>query len=500
MDFLQTIALGFQTCLQPVNLLYCFIGTLIGTLVGVLPGLGPGGAMAILLPVTFNAPPLASIIMLAGVYYGAQYGGSTTSILMNIPGEAASIVTCLDGYQMARKGRAGPALGIAAFASFIAGTFSTMGIILLARPLVGFALKFGPPEYFTLMILGLVILSFLSRKSLIKSFVMVTVGLILSYVGMDSMAGQTRFTFDIDNLLQGIPIIPMVMGLFGIAEIMENLEGTEMGSIFKTHLKGLFPSLKDWGDSIWAIIRGTIIGFFLGVLPGGGALLGSFVAYAVEKRVSKHPEKFGTGVIAGVAAPEAANNAGSQGAFIPLMTLGIPSNVVSSILFAALLIHNITPGPLMLKEHPDMFWGLITSMYVGNAMLLALNLPLIGIWVKILKIPFNRLFVLIIVCCLIGVYSINSSVWDIGVMITFGVFGYLMRKTGFESPPLVLAFILGPRMEQSLRQSLLLSQGSMAIFFGRPIALTCLMLAAVLIIISFSRLTARKREEMLREG
>jgi len=499
MDLLQTILLGFQTCLQPVNLLYCFIGTLIGTLVGVLPGLGPGGAMAILLPVTFNAPPLASIIMLAGIYYGAQYGGSTTSILMNIPGEASSIVTCLDGYQMARQGRAGPALGIAAFASFIAGTLSTFGIIILARPLVGFALKFGPPEYFALMILGLIILSFLSRKSLIKSFMMVAVGLLLSYVGMDTMAGQPRFTFGIDNLLQGMPIIPMVMGLFGIAEIMENLEGTEQGSIFKAHLSGLLPSLKDWRDSIWAIMRGTIIGFFLGILPGGGALLGSFVSYAIEKRVAKHPEEFGKGAIAGVAAPEAANNAGSQGAFIPLMTLGIPTNVVSSILFAALLVHNITPGPLMLKERPEMFWGLITSMYVGNVMLLALNLPLIGIWVKILKIPFNRLFVLIIVFCLIGVYSIDSSVWDVGVMILFGVIGYIMRKAGFESPPLVLAFILGPRMEQSLRQSLLLSQGSVGIFFEKPIALSCLILAAILVVISFSRYTVQKRQEMLQE-
>jgi putative tricarboxylic transport membrane protein len=347
------------------------------------------------------------------------------------------------------------------------------------------------------MILGLIILSFLSRKSLVKSFMMVALGLLLSYIGMDSMAGQTRFTFGIDNLLTGMPIIPMVMGLFGVAEIMENLEGTRQGSIFKAHLKGLLPTLKDWGDSIWAIIRGTFIGFFLGILPGGGALLGSFVSYAIEKRISKHPEEFGHGAIAGVAAPEAANNAGSQGAFIPLMTLGIPSNVVSSILFAALLVHNITPGPLMLKERPDMFWGLITSMYVGNAMLLALNLPLIGVWVKILKIPFNRLFVLIIVFCLIGAYSINSSVWDVGVMIAFGVIGYIMRKAGFESPPLVLAFILGPRMEQSLRQPLLLSQGSVGIFFERPIALGCLILAAVLIIISFSRYAAQKREEML---
>ncbi len=497
MEFYQSIVLGFQTCLQPMNLLYCFIGVLIGTLIGVLPGIGPGGAMAILLPATFNAPPLATIIMLAGIYYGAQYGGSTTSILINIPGEASSIVTCLDGYQMARQGRAGPALGIAALGSFIAGTLGTLGIMLLAHPLVRMALKFGPPEYFGLVIMGLVVLSFLSRRSLMKSIMMAVLGLILSYVGMDTIGGQPRFTFDIDELFSGLPIIPMVMGLFGIAEIMENLEKTIQGSVFKTHIKGLLPTLKDWADSIWAILRGTVIGFFLGILPGGGALLGSFVSYAVEKRVSKHPETFGTGVIEGVAAPESANNAGSSGAFIPLLTLGIPSNVVSAILFAGLLIHNITPGPLMLKDHPDMFWGIITSMYVGNVMLLALNLPLIGLWVRLLQIPFKRLFPMIVLFCLIGVYSLNNAIFDIGVMITFGVVGYIMRKCDFESPPLILAFILGPRLEQSMRQSLLLSNGSLTIFLTRPIAATCLGLALLLLILSFSRLTRRKRIEML---
>jgi putative tricarboxylic transport membrane protein len=497
MDFVQTILLGFQTCLQPVNLIYCLIGTLIGTLVGVLPGIGPGGAMAILLPVTFSAPPVAVIIMLAGIYYGAQYGGSTSSILMNIPGEPSTIVTCLDGHQMARNGRAGPALGIAAFGSFIAGTFSTLGIMLVARPLVSLALRFGPPEYFALMILGLILVGFLSSKSLIKSCMMAALGLLLSFIGVDMIAGEPRFTFGVDELFDGLNIVAMVVGLFGIPEIMENLESTEPVNVFKAHMKGLLPSLKDWRDSIGAIIRGTVIGFFLGVLPGGGALLGSFVAYAVEKKVSKHPEEFGKGAIAGVAAPEAANNAGSQGAFIPLMTLGIPSNVMSAILFAALLVHNITPGPLMLKDHPDMFWGLITSMYVGNAMLLAMNLPLIGIWVKLLKIPFNRLFVLIVLFCLVGVFSMNGDVWDVWVMVVFGVVGYLMRKAGFEIPPFVLAFILGPRMEQSMRQSLLISQGSVGIFFTRPISMGCLVIAAVLIVISCFRATGLKRKEML---
>jgi putative tricarboxylic transport membrane protein len=500
MDFLHSIAIGFQTSFLPVNLFYCFVGTLIGTLVGVLPGIGPGGAMAILLPATMHAPPVSTIIMLAGVYYGAQYGGSTTSILMNIPGEASSVVTCLDGYQMARNGRAGPALGIAAFGSFIAGTIATIGIMLVGGPLVSLALKFGPPEYFALMILGVTILSFLSKASMIKCFMMVAVGLILSYVGLDPIAGQPRFTFNVDEFFSGINIIAVVVGLFGVAEILENLEKSAgSASVFKTSLKELFPNLKDWSDSIWAIVRGSVIGFFLGVLPGGGALLGSFVAYAIEKRISKHPEKFGTGVIEGVASPESANNAGAQAAFIPLLTLGIPSNVVSAILFAGLLMHNIEPGPLMLKEHPDMFWGIITSMYVGNAMLLALNLPLIGMWVKLLKIPFNRLFVLILILCVIGVYSLESSTFNIGVMIVFGIVGYLMRKVGLEAPPLVLAFILGPRLEQGLRQSLMISQGSLSIFFTRPIAVGCLIVVAVLIVLGLFNYAAKKREEIFQD-
>jgi putative tricarboxylic transport membrane protein len=499
MDLLQSITIGFQASLQPVNVLYCFIGVLIGTLVGVLPGIGPGGAMAILLPVTFYVPPLSTIIMLAGVYYGAQYGGSTTSILLNIPGETASIVTCLDGYQMARQGRAGPALGISAFGSFIAGTLGTVGIMVLANPLVRLALKFGPPEYFSLMILGLIVLSFLSSKSLMKSISMSALGLILSYVGMDAIAGEPRFTFEVDELFSGLPIIPMVMGLFGIAEVMENLETSVQGSIFKTHLRGLLPSMKDWADSIWAIIRGTVIGFFLGVLPGGGAMLGSFVSYAVEKRVSKTPERFGHGAIEGVAGPESANNAGSSGALIPLLTLGIPSNIASGVLFAGFLIHNITPGPLLLKEHPDIFWGIVTSMYTGNVMLLALNLPLIGLWVRILQIPFNKLFPMITLFCLIGVYSLNYAVFDIGVMIIFGVIGYIMRKCKYESPPLVLAFILGPRLEQSLRQSLLLSRGSSAIFISRPISAACLIIAAILLIMSCSKYSKVKRVEILKE-
>jgi putative tricarboxylic transport membrane protein len=499
MDFINDILLGFQVSLQPINLLYCLIGVLIGTLTGVLPGIGPTGTIAILLPVTFHAPPVSSIIMLAGIYYGAMYGGSTTSILVNIPGEPSSIVTCLDGYQMARQGRAGPALGISAFGSFIAGTIGIVGLMFIARPLARAALKFGPPEYFCLMVLGLIILIYLTQKSLIKAISMGAFGLILSYVGMDIVSGQIRFAYGIDELLDGIGIVPIVMGLFGVTEVLENLEKTTGVSLYETHIKGLLPSIKDWADSTWAIIRGTILGFFLGILPGGGAVLASFVSYAVEKRVSKHPERFGKGAIEGVAGPEAANNAASSGAFIPLMTLGIPSNVVMAMLFAGLLIHNITPGPLLLKDHPDIFWGVITSMYTGNVILLLLNLPLIGMWVQITKVPFRFLFSLIILFCVIGVYSINHSVFDIWIMIIFGLIGYFMKKCDYEPAPLALAYVLGPMLEQALRQSLIISNGSFTIFLFRPISCASLVVGAFLLVTAFTGYTKKKRLEVLKE-
>jgi putative tricarboxylic transport membrane protein len=499
MDFWQSVLLGFQSSFQPINLLYCFFGVLIGTLIGVLPGIGPAGAMAILLPVTFGVSPLSSIILLAGIYYGAMYGGSTTSILVNIPGEPASVVTCLDGYQMALQGRAGPALGISAFGSFIAGTLGVIGLMLLAHPLARAALQFGPPEYASLMILGLIILTYLTEKSFIKAMAMASLGLILSYVGLDIISGQARFTFNSDNLLEGIGIVPMVMGLFGVAEVLANIEVTVKRSIFKTHIKGLLPSLQDWTFCKWAIIRGTVIGFFLGILPGGGAILASFVSYAVEKRVSKHPERFGKGAIEGVAAPESANNAASSGAFIPLLTLGIPANVVMAMLFAGLLIHGIRPGPLLLQEYPEIFWGVIASMYIGNLMLLALNLPLIGIWVQLLKIPFRYLFPMIILFCVIGVYSINNSVFDIGIMIIFGLVGYIMRKCDYEPAPLVLAYVLGPMLEQAVRQSLIISDGSFMIFLTRPISGVCFTICAFLLILACTKFSRRKRIEVLRE-
>jgi putative tricarboxylic transport membrane protein len=498
MNLIQNLQLGFQASLEPVNLFYCFIGVFIGTLVGVLPGLGPGGAMAILLPATFHAPPLASIIMLAGIYYGAMYGGSTTSILVNIPGETASVVSCFDGYQMALQGRAGPALGIAAFGSFIAGTIGLIGLMFVAAPLTQIAIRFGPPEYFSLMITGLVILVYLTQKSLIKAVSMGAMGLILSFVGTDMISGQIRYTFGIDQLLDGVGTIPIVIGLFGMAEVFSNLETmTEERTLYQAHIKGLLPSAKDWAQSIWPIIRGSVIGFFLGILPGGGAVLASFISYAVEKRLSKHPERFGKGAIEGLASPESANNAASTSAFIPLMTLGIPSNGVMAILFAGLLIHNIAPGPLLMQSHPDIFWGVIVSMYIGNVMLLVLNLPLIGMWIQLTKIPFRLLYPVIILVSIIGVYSINNSTFDVAVMIILGGVGYIMKKCEYEPAPLVLAFVLGPMMEKALRQSLIMSNGSFKIFLVRPVSAVCLAVAAVLLIAAFIGFSEKRRLDVV---
>ncbi len=483
MDIVNQLLMGFSVALQPMNIFYCFMGCLIGTLVGVLPGIGPTAAMSLLLPATFHVTPVSAIIILAGIYYGAQYGGSTTSILINIPGEAASVVTCLDGYQMARQGKAGPALGIAAFGSFIAGTLGIIGLTLLAPPLVRFAIQFGPPEYFALMCLGMVTLTFLSSSSMVKALMMACFGVIVGSVGTDNISGSARFTFGILELMDGVGLIPLVMGLFGIAEILLNFEKKIDREIFQTRVKGLLPTLKDWIQVKGAIARGTVIGFFLGILPGGGSILASFVCYAVEKRVSKYPEKFGTGVIEGVAAPETANNSAAQGAFIPLLTLGIPPNAIMALLLAALIIHGVTPGPLLLKQHPDIFWGVIASMYIGNLMLLVLNLPLIGLWVQVLKVPYPILMPLIILFCMIGAYSVANSTVDVIFMLIFGIAGYLMKKLRYDAPPMILAFVLGPMMEFSLKQALMLSQGSFVIFFTRPISATCLILTIILLIL-----------------
>ena len=483
METLQLIFYGFSVVLQPMNLLCAFLGAVAGTLVGVLPGLGPVGAMSMLLPVTFGMSPTGAMIMLAGIYYGAQYGGSTTSILVNIPGESSSVVTCLDGYQMARQGSAGKALGIAAFASFIAGTIGVLGLSFLAPPLVEAALTFGAPEYFALMCLGLTVLTFLARGSMLKALIMAVLGLFVGTIGIDITTGRQRFTLGIQDLMEGIGLVQIAMGLFGISEILLNIEKTLKVSVFETRLKGLFPDLQDWRRSIGAILRGTGIGFFLGILPGGGAVIASFASYAIEKRFSRHPERFGTGVIEGVAAPESANNAAAQGAFIPLMTLGIPSNVVTALLLGSLMIHGLTPGPLLMTKNPDLFWGVITSMYIGNVMLLVLNLPLIPMWVKLLQVPYSLLFPFILLFCLIGVYTINNNVFDIYLMTFFGVVGYLARKFEFETAPFVLAVVLGPMMEKTFRHSLIMSRGDFSVFITRPISGVIFSIAIILLIL-----------------
>jgi putative tricarboxylic transport membrane protein len=482
MDFFGSILYGFQVTFQPINFLFCGVGVLVGTLVGVLPGIGPAGAMALLLPATFGFSSTSTIILLAGIYYGVQYGGSTTSILVNIPGEASSVMTCLDGHQMARQGRAGPALGIAAWGSFIAGTIANIGLMLVAIPLAHAALRLGPPEYFALMCTGLIIVTYLAQGSVLKAIMMGLVGIILGSVGLDLISGFPRFTLGINELTDGIGIVPLVMGLFGVSEILENLEGNLQREVFKTRIRNLWPSFKDWMDSKWAIVRGSIIGFVLGILPGGGAVISTFVAYAVEKKISKHPEKFGTGVIEGVAAPESANNASAGASLIPLLSLGIPPNPIMAIFFSALIIHGIQPGPLLIKQHPDLFWGLVASLYLGNGLLLVLNLPLIGIWVKVLEVPYKILFPLILLFCLIGVYSMNNLSFDLYVMLFFGVVGWLMRKFGYEGAPLILAYVLGPMLENALRQSLLISQGSFLIFVTRPISAVALGFAFLLLL------------------
>jgi putative tricarboxylic transport membrane protein len=496
MDYFQGLATGFYIVFQPINFFYCFIGVLVGTVVGVLPGIGPLGAIAIFLPSTYGVAPVTGIIMLAGIYYGAMYGGSITSILVNIPGESASVVTCLDGYQMARKGRAGPALGISAFGSFIGGTLSVIGLMFFVYPLAEIAVKFGPPEYFAIMVIGMTLVTYLSSGSLLKSGIMTLIGLILGCAGSDIFTGKDRFILGIDELKDGWPLVPMFMGLYGIGEVLINLEKPETISVFETKVKQLLPNLEDWKKSIGPIWRGSILGFFLGIMPGGGAVLSSFVDYTVEKRISKHPEKFGTGTIEGVAGPETANNAACAAAFIPLMAFGIPANIVMAVILGGLLIHGITPGPLFIQKHPDIFWGVVASMYLGNIMLLVLNLPLIQIWVKLLKMPYKILFPLILFFCLIGAYSIDNKVFDLYVMIFFGVVGYILKKLEYEFASWALAFVLGPMMETAFRQSLIMSDGSLFIFFKRPIVAVCLGISVMLLATSGLSFFRKAREKI----
>ena len=484
MDVLGGLTTGFGVALQWKSLLFCFLGVLTGTLVGVLPGLGPVATISLLLPVTFYLDPLTAIIMLAGIYYGAMYGGSTAAILVNLPGEAASVVTAIDGYQMARKGRAGAALGLAALGSFIGGTAGIVGLMLLAPPLSEFALRFGPPEHFALTIFGLTLLSYMSAGPMSKAFAMAGIGLFLGTIGIDPMNGSSRFTFGALTLLDGIDLIPVVMGIYGVGEVLHNLEQKSSRDILAEKIGRVLPTVQEWLEAKWAIVRGTGIGFLLGLLPGGGAVLASFVSYATEKRCSSTPEEFGSGAIAGVAGPETANNAATSSAFIPLLTLGLPSNAVMAILMGALMIHGVRPSPTLITEHGALFWGVVASMFLGNLMLLVLNLPLIGIWVRLLRVRYAILMPMILVFCLIGAYTVSFSAADIFVMGGFGVFGYLMKKYGYDAAPLVLGLVLGPLLEDALRQSLLLSQGSPLVFFERPIAAGVLALSAALVILS----------------
>ena len=477
METLGAILGGFAVSFSLERIFYCFLGTLLGTVVGVLPGLGPSATIALLLPVTYRLDTVSALIMMAGIYYGSQYGGSTTSILVRIPGESSSMVTCFDGYEMTKRGRAGPALGMAAIASFVAGTLSVLGLMMVAPPLGRFALAFGPAEYFSLMVLGLTLVAYLGGDSLLKALLMAAVGLLLSTVGQDPVAGMERYTFDTLVLRDGIGLVPVFMGLFGIAEVLSTMEQPPNQQRLSAP-KGLLPTRQDWRDSRGPIARGTLVGFLLGVLPGGGATIASIASYVVEKRFARNREKLGQGAIEGVAGPEASNNAAATGSFIPLLTLGIPANVVMAMMLAAFTLHGIRPGPLLMQERPDLFWGVITSMYLGNLMLLILNLPMVGLFIQILRIPYPILAPLILLFCLVGSYSTAGQVADVAVMVSFGVLGYLMRKFKLEAAPLVLALILGKPMEESLRQALGISQGSFAVFVTHPISLVLLLATA----------------------
>jgi putative tricarboxylic transport membrane protein len=502
MDLINNLSIGFGVAVTPINILYCFIGCLLGTLVGVLPGIGPVATIAMLLPATYALPPVSALIMLAGIYYGSQYGGSTTAILVNLPGESSSVVTVIDGYQMARQGRAGPALAAAGLGSFFAGCVGTLILAAFAVPLTEVAFKFGPAEYFSLMVLGLIGAVVLSSGSLIKAIGMIVLGLLLGLVGTDVNSGVARFSFDIPELTDGIGFIVIAMGVFGYGEIISNLGKHESErEVFTSKVTGLFPTKQDFKRMVPAVLRGTALGSALGILPGGGALLSAFAAYTIEKKTKLQPGEvaFGKGNIRGVAAPEAANNAGSQTSFIPLLTLGIPPNAVMALMVGAMTIHNIQPGPQVMTSNPQLFWGLIASMWIGNLMLVVLNLPLIGVWIKLLTIPYRWLFPAIVLFCAIGVYSTNNNTWDIWMVAIFGVIGYGFIKLGMEPAPLLLGFILGPMMEENLRRALLLSRGDWSVLVTRPLSAGLLAAAALLLVIVLLPAVKSKRENVFHE-
>ena len=500
MDLISNLGLGFATAASPENLLFCLVGVILGTLIGVLPGIGATATIAMLLPITFQLEPVSSLIMLAGIYYGAQYGGSTTAILINMPGESSSAVTAIDGYQMARKGKAGTALAVAALGSFFAGTVATLLVAIFAPPLTVIALKFGAAEYFSLMVLGLVSAIALAHGSILKALAMVVLGLLLGLVGTDIYTGTPRFTLGITEYADGLNFVALAVGVFGIAEILRNLEGDQDRTVLGAKLSGLFPSREDLRKIVGPVLRGTGIGSLLGILPGGGAVLAAFASYTVEKRMSKTPEAFGHGAIEGVAGPESANNAGAQTSFIPLLTLGIPANPVMALMVGAMIIQGIVPGPNVASEQPALFWGVIASMWIGNLMLVVLNLPLIGLWVRLLKVPYHILFPIIMAFCSIGVYSVNSNVYDLYAVAFFGLMGYVLIKLRCEPAPLLLGFVLGPMLEENLRRAMILGRGDATVFLTRPISLTLLVLTVLVLVVVLLPSIRKKRDEVFVEG
>ncbi|MBX9934136.1 MAG: tripartite tricarboxylate transporter permease [Methylobacterium sp.] len=499
-DLLANLGLGFSVALTFQNLGLCFLGCLVGTLIGVLPGVGPIATIAMLLPITFGLDPVGALIMLAGIYYGAQYGGSTTAILVNIPGEATSVITTLDGHQMARQGRAGIALGIAAMGSFFAGTVATLLIAALGAPLTGLAMIFGPAEYFALMVMGLVFAVVLARGSVLKAVAMILVGILLASVGTDLETGQERMTFGLNFLADGVDFSVLAMGLFGVAEILRNLDQTETREVVRQQIGRLLPGRAELKQAAPSVLRGTAIGSILGILPGNGAVLGPFASYAIEKRLAKDPSRFGHGAIEGVAGPESANNAGSQTSFIPLLTLGIPPNAVMALMVGAMTIHGIIPGPGVMTKNPNLFWGMIASMWIGNLMLLIINLPLVGLWVRLLKVPYRLMFPAILMFCSIGIYSINSLPTDVMFIAFFGVVGYALIKLGFEPAPLLLGFVLGRLMEEYLRRSLTLSRGDPMVFFERPVTAVLLLISVAMLALALTPKLRKSRDEVFTEA
>jgi putative tricarboxylic transport membrane protein len=487
-EILQNLSAGFATALSPDVLVYAFAGCLVGTLVGVLPGVGPLAGISLLLPVTFGLNPTSAIVLLAGIYYGAMYGGSTTSILMRSPGEAASVMTCIDGYAMTQKGRGGAALAIAAVGSFVAGTLSIVALMLLAPPLAEFALRFGPPEHFALLVLGLLVLAYMTSGPITRSLTMASLGLLLGMVGMDTMTGLFRFEYGLSELGDGLGIVPVAVGLFGISEILLSAGRATKVEVRAPRLRELLPNREEWRRSVGPMGRGTVLGFLIGIIPGPGHIISSFVSYSIERRISRHPERFGQGAVEGVAGPESANNSATSGALVPMLALGLPSGAVPAIMLAAMMIHGIAPGPLLIQEQPQLFWGVIASMYVGNAVLLVLNLPMVGLFVNVLRVPYSYLYPSLLAFATLGVYAVNNSVVDVWIMAGAGVVGYILRKLDYEIAPIILGLVLAPMLELNFRQSLAMSAGSYSIFFTRPIATTMLLIALALLLLGMRAL------------